>query len=105
MAEAATLNYTEEMVQAMIADYTSAPTRDTVEKLANEMGKSTRSIISKLSHEGVYQAQKPTTKNGQPVVRKEQLVEDIEKALGVEFPSLVKATKGDLQTLLEALSD
>lgn len=104
MAEANT-NYTDEMVQTMVAVYTQAPTRSTVESLAEQLGKTTRSIIAKLSHEGVYQPQKATTKTGEPVVRKEQLVEDIEKALGVEFPSLVKATKGDLQTLLEALSD
>jgi len=104
MAEANN-NYTEEMVQAMVADYTDAPSRTTVEKLAAEFGKSARSIIAKLSHEGVYQPQKATTKTGEPVVRKEELVSDIEKALGGEFPSLVKATKADLQLLLEALSD
>lgn len=105
MAEATNtnVNYTDEMVQAMVADYTAAPTRVTVEKLADEFGKSARSIIAKLSREGVYQPQARTTKSGEPIVRKEEIVAEIEATVGGKFPSLVKATKSDLQALLEEI--
>ena len=54
MAAETAKNYTEEMVETMVASYTSNPNRETVEFLAKEFGKSIRSIIAKLSREGVY---------------------------------------------------
>ena len=36
-------NYTEEMVNAMTTAYSANPTRDTVDALAREFGKTTRS--------------------------------------------------------------
>ena len=50
-------NYTEEMVDAMVADYQDNPTLETVASLAAEFNKSTRSIVAKLVREGVYKAQ------------------------------------------------
>jgi hypothetical protein len=99
-------NYTEDQVTYMVTEYENNPSRITVDKLAKEMGKSTRSIIAKLSREGVYIAQKPTTKSGAPVRRKSDIVSDIIVALGdegLEMPSLVKASKLDLLILLEAV--
>ena len=95
---------TEAMTEKMIAKYTAEPTRDTVDALARELGKNTRSIIAKLSREGVYKAQPKVTKSGEPVVRKAELVAQIQDQLGVEFPSLVKASKADLQRLIDAIS-
>ena len=97
-------NYTEAMTEKMIAKYTAEPTRDTVDALARELGKNTRSIIAKLSREGVYKAQPRVTKSGEPVVRKAELVAQIQDQLGIEFPSLVKASKADLQRLIDAIS-
>jgi N-methylhydantoinase B/oxoprolinase/acetone carboxylase alpha subunit len=101
----ATANYTEAMTDKMVAQYEANPTRETVEALAKELGKNTRSVIAKLSREGVYQAQPRTTKTGEPIVRKAELLAQIESTLGVEFPSLVKATKADLQRLIDTISD
>ena len=67
-------NYTEEMVSEMTTAYTDNPTRETVDELARHFGKTTRSIIAKLSREGVYIAQPRTTKSGEPVVAKAELV-------------------------------
>ena len=100
----ATANYTEAMTEKMIAKYTAEPTRDTVDALAEELGKNARSIIAKLSREGVYKAQPRVTKSGEPVVRKAELLQSIESTLGQEFPSLVKASKADLQRLIDAIS-
>ena len=100
----ATSNYTEAMTEKMIAKYNANPTRDTVDMLAEELGKNARSIIAKLSREGVYKAVPRVTKSGEPVVRKAELLVKIQEALGVELPSLVKASKADLQRLIDTIS-
>lgn len=97
-------NYTEEMVSEMTTAYTENPTRDTVDALAEQFGKTTRSIIAKLSREGVYVAQPRTTKSGEPVVAKAELVASIQEHFGIELPTLVKAGKADLQRLVDAIS-
>lgn len=97
------VNYTEEMTSAIVAAYTANPVKATVEALAEEHDKSVRSIIAKLVREGVYQAQERVTKTGEPVVRKQDLVAQIEASTGVEFPSLVKASKADLVELAKFL--
>ena len=50
-------NYSEKDVSMMIEAYEANPTRETVETLAETLGKNTRSVIAKLSREGVYKAQ------------------------------------------------
>ena len=100
----ATANYTEAMTEKMIAQYTANPSRDTVDAIATELGKNARSVIAKLSREGVYKAQPRVTKSGEPVVRKAELLAQIQDTLGVELPSLVKASKADLQRLIDTIS-
>jgi phage terminase large subunit-like protein len=97
-------NYTEEMVARMQEVYSANPTRATAETLAEEMDKPVRSVIAKLSNMGIYKAQARVTKSGAPVVRKEDIVAQIQATVGVEVPTLAKATKQDLQTLLSAIS-
>lgn len=104
----ASKNYSDEMVAKMTETYEAEPTMDTVKVLAREFGKTTRSIIAKLSREGVYKAQPRTTKTGEPVVQKKELVMEIATMLGVNeanITSLVKATKGDLKNLVNRLSE
>lgn len=99
-------NYTDEMVNTMTEQYQANPTRETVDALAREFGKTTRSIIAKLSREGVYVAQPRTTKTGEPIVSKSEIVNDIASLLQVEvddIASLEKATKIDLRNLVERL--
>ena len=105
MADAQVKNYTDEMVATMVDQYSASPTKATVEALAETFGKSTRSIIAKLSREGVYVAQPKVTKAGAPIVRKADIVADIASVLGVELeaPTLVKASKVDLLMLKEAV--
>ena len=98
-----TPNYTDEMVNAMVADYQDNPTKDTVEKLASEFNKSTRSIVAKLVREGVYVAAPRVTKTGAPVIRKSEIVTQIQDQLGVELLTLEKASKADLERLLAAI--
>ena len=96
-------NYTEEMVSEMTTAYTDNPTRETVDELARHFGKTTRSIIAKLSREGVYIAQPRTTKSGEPVVAKAELVSEIQEHFGIQLPTLVKAGKAALQKLVDAI--
>jgi len=96
-------NYTEEMVAQMTAAYEANPSRETVEQLAGSMGKSVRSVIAKLSREGVYVAQPKVTKTGEPVVRKQELVALLQDHFGIEIPTLVKASKADLQRLADSI--
>jgi hypothetical protein len=51
----------------------------------------------------VYVAQPKVTKTGEPVVRKAELVAVIESNFGIAVPSLVKASKADLQRLIDSL--
>ena len=96
-------NYSDKDVSMMIETYQANPTRDTVDMLAEKLGKNARSIIAKLSREGVYVSQPRVTKTGEPVVLKSEFVDRIHKALGIEIPSIVKATKVDLQRLADHL--
>jgi len=98
------VNYTEEMVQAMVADYQDNPTPETVAKLSEEFSKTTRSIVAKLVREGVYKAAPRVTKTGAPVIRKAELVAQINETLGVELSTLEKASKQDLESLVTALA-
>jgi len=96
-------NYSEKDVSMMIETYEANPTRDTVEALAEKLGKNTRSVIAKLSREGVYKSQPRVTKSGEPIVLKSEFVERIETALGFSIPSISKATKADLAKLADHL--
>lgn len=101
--EQGNINYTDKMVVRMHEVYEANPTRESVDMLATELGKSTRSIIAKLSREGIYVPMERKTKTGEPVVHKGELVAQIEEYFGVEMPSLVKATKADLIKLVGQL--
>ena len=95
-------NYTDAMVSELVDAYVANPTRATVDEFAAKFSKPARSIIAKLVREGVYKAVARATKQGTPVVRKSELVAQIQAALGTnQLDSLVKASKADLQALVE----
>jgi len=100
MTAKASANYTQEMVDTISSDYTANPTRATVDALADKFNKTPRSIIAKLSALGIYVKAERVTKRGEPVVRKDELVAQVQASLGFEVPSLVKMTKVDLQNLI-----
>ena len=96
-------NYTNEMIASMLDAYNAAPTRETVDALAEEFDKTPRSIIAKLSALDVYQKAERVTKRGEPVIMKAELVARVQNAIGRELPSLNKMTKVDLQFMIDAL--
>ena len=96
-------NYTNEQVAYMIDKYNESPTRDTVQILAEELGKSTKSIIGKLSREGVYQKAQYVSKTGQFPITKKELVVKISDAIDGELEKLEgleKSPKKELKYLL-----
>jgi len=96
-------NYSIEDESKMVKLYTDNPTRETVQNLAGELGKSSKSITAKLSQLGVYKKIERKTKTGKPVISKMDLVKIINEHYNLEMPSLVKATKDDLQKLVTNL--
>lgn len=99
------MSYSDELTKEIVDEYVANPTRETVDVIAERIGKSARSVIAKLAAAGVYQTPKRTTKTGEPIVKKEQLVEEIGKWLGIEVPTLAKTGKLDLKRLHRAIAD
>ena len=100
------MNYNEEQTQYLVNEYVNDPTKATVDRLAQEMEKSPKSIIGKLSREGVYRRSVYKTKTGESPVTKEQLVRDIEDVLGINHESLTgleKSPKNILKQLRDSL--
>jgi len=98
MTSKTVVQYTPEQTSTLVAEYTAGAS---VEAIATAMGKSVRSVIAKLSREGVYKA-KPKAA-GTATFRKAQLIEAIAARLGVpseKLESLEKATKEALELLV-----
>lgn len=104
MAEKA-INYTPEMTARMVADYSAGVS---VEKIAESLNKTVRSVVAKLSREGVYQKKEYATKTGEPVVKKDETADAIGAVLGLsegEIDSLTKANKTALRKIFAALAN
>jgi|TARA_R100001509_G_scaffold32387_1_gene17166 hypothetical protein len=102
------MNYTKDQTEYMIEKYKTNPSRDTVEELADEFSKSVKSVIGKLSREGVYRREVYKTKTGENPVTKVEIVSNIADALGIEIDNLAgleKAPKATLKTIERVLSE
>ena len=96
------MNYTPEETLFMVEAYTAEPSRETVEKLAEKLEKSVKSIIGKLSREGVYQRAAYKSKSGDDPVTKMELVNNVAENLGIEIDDLLgldKSPKAALKAL------
>lgn len=97
------INYTQDQVEYIVNQYRLEPTRETVEELAEELNKSVKSIIGKLSREGVYRKTEYTTKAGTKPVTKLELVQELEERLETTLAGLEKAPKSVLFKLKERI--
>lgn len=100
-------NYTEEETATMVQTYISDPSPETVEFLAEMLKKSKKSVIGKLSREGVYKREAYVTKTGERPVTKLEIVAEIAQYLDLEVETLAgleKAAKGTLKAILESLT-
>jgi hypothetical protein len=102
------MSYTKEMTKEMVEAYVENPTRETVDMLSEKFEKSVKSIIGKLSREGVYRREVYTTKAGSKPITKLELVAEIAAGLEIEdwrLEGLEKAPKLALKAIAEVLSD
>jgi hypothetical protein len=101
MTEATKTNYTPEQTAELVQGYQAG---ETVEVLATRMGKTVRSVVAKLSREGVYVAKTKAT--GVARVKKADLVDQLAHKCGVApevFESLEKANHDVLEALVARL--
>lgn len=97
--------YTEEQIIHISNEYKELPTRETVDRLAQELEVSPRSIIGKLVALKIYKTPPKLNKRGQPVELKRDLVKEIGDFFGLEIPSLEKAEREELRTLRDAIKN
>ena len=100
MAEATqkTANYTAEMVNSMIEMYNEVG-NDGLDDIADTLGKTVRSVRSKLVREGVYVASPKKTAAKQDGPSKKEILRDIE-AEGFDVSGFEGATKAALTRLM-----
>ena len=94
------VNYTEQTAK-MVGDYSAGVT---VDQIAEALGKSVRSVVAKLSREGVYKKKEYKTKTGEAVVKKDAWADVIGEALGLteaDTESLTKANKTALAKIAD----
>lgn len=99
------INYTAEQTATLVSDYSNGVT---VEQIAQNLGKSARSIVAKLSREGVYNKKVHVTKTGEAVVKKDAHADAIGAILQMaanDIESLTKANKSALKAIFEALAN
>lgn len=107
-AKTVTVNYTAEQTAELKAAYVAAPNTDTVASFAVKYGKGIRSIVAKLSREGVYVAKEYKSKTGETPVRKDAHADAIGKILNLsenDTSSLSKANKVALTKVFCALAN
>ncbi|MDG1857874.1 MAG: hypothetical protein P8I94_02145 [Emcibacteraceae bacterium] len=98
------MSYTKEMTKEVIEAYQADPSRDTVDALAEKFDKSVKSIIGKLSREGIYRREVYTTKAGEKPVTKIELVAELAEELDIEDWKLSGLEKAPKQALKEILN-
>ena len=109
-----TVNYTEaqtaELVEAFkkVMDDSREVRDGVVKEFAEKFGKTTRSIVAKLSREKVYIAKEYVGKTGEKPVKKDAHADAIGAVLGLsenEIESLTKANKTALEKIFKALAN
>jgi hypothetical protein len=99
------INYTPEQTQKMVSDYQNGVS---VEIIADNLGKTVRSIVAKLSREKVYIKKEYKTKNGESAIKKDIHADAIGAILRLpenDIESLTKANKNALKVIFEALAN
>jgi len=92
----AQVNYTPEMTAAIVDQYQAGVS---VDEIATDIGKSVRSVRSKLVREGVYVAKaKPAAKRENGPTKKELLIEL--ESTGFDVTGFEGATKDAIQRLI-----
>ena len=99
------VNYTVEQSELVKAQYVAGTD---VAEIAMLVGKSVRSVVAKLSREGVYKAKEYVSKTGEKPVKKDAHADAIGAVLKLteaEIESLTKANKTALVAIFKALAN
>ena len=102
------VNYTAEQTAELKAAYVAEPTAETVAAFAEKFGKTVKSVVAKLSREGVYVKKEYKTKTGEKPVKKDAHADAIGAVLRLsegEIESLTKANKSALVKIFAALAN
>lgn len=101
MAAEKKVNYTAAQTAQMVADYQAG---QTVEEIAQAMGKAVRSVRSKLVREGVYVApvKTPKAKREEGPTKKE-LMRELEQIAPFPVEGFMNATKEAIQAMIDHL--
>ena len=106
MASEKNVNYTEAQTAELVECYKAEATEATVKMFAEKFGKTTRSIVAKLSREGVYEAKAKTKGEGAAkAATKAELVAQLETMFELDkgtLESLEKGSKAALEALVAA---
>ena len=100
--------YTTEQTVELVEAYKAKPNAETVAAFAEKFGKTVKSVIAKLSREGVYQKKEYVSKSGQKPEKKDSVADAIGAILKMsdgEIDSLAKANKTALQKIFTALAN
>lgn len=93
-------NYSEETTSKLLEAWEkSTQDQDAVASLATMFGKTTKSIVAKLSREKVYKKQEYKTKTGEKPVSKEDHVANIATLLNVDLETIESLTKANKNVL------
>ena len=92
-------NYSDSETTYMIQLYTQKPCAETVDLLVEQLRRSKKSIIGKLSREGVYRREVYVSKTGEKPITKVEIVSNIAEGLGLEVGDLLGLEKSPKTTL------
>jgi hypothetical protein len=100
----AKVNYTPEMVEQAVTMYQELG-NEGMPQIAETLGRSIRSVRSKLVREGVYIAPEKPVKAAKPEgpTKKEMLIE-LETLVDFDVTGLMGATKDAIQSLIDAFT-
>jgi hypothetical protein len=105
---AKTVAYTPEQTFKLISAYKESPTTETVNSFAVKFGKTVKSVVAKLSREGVYKKAEYTTKSGDKPESKKAIADEIGNFLKMDegnISSLTKANKKALVMIRDTLRE
>lgn len=101
-ATAKTPNYTEELTAAIVERYQAG---ESVEDIAESIGKAVRSVRSKLVREGVYvAAEKPNKAKREEGPTKKEMLNELESLVPFPVDGLMGATKEAISYLIASFS-
>lgn len=94
-----TVNYTKEQLDTLKSMYSELG-NEGLDQIAETLGKSTRSVRSKLVREGVYVATPKVAAKKDTGPTKKELLNQLEDMLGFDVTPLQGATKEGIQSLI-----